>query len=135
MDIAVSVAGAESSLPQVMEVSLLPSATGGLEVEAKAEVKTDMELPSATGGLLPELPRIRWEWKKDGSVECWDLPYENAPRSKRIYLKRAGKRLLQEWQSLPRVERNKVIRQWVSSARVSKAKQKQNHRQKDSDLQ
>ncbi len=90
--------------------------------------------PLPEGDSLPDFPGIQWEWKDDGSAECWATPRPNAPRKERTYLKRAGKRLLQEWAILPREKRHQVVSEWVSLARMRKPQKEQNHRQKSNDL-
>ena len=90
--------------------------------------------PLPEGNSLPDFPGIQWEWKDDGSAECWATPRPTAPRKERTYLKRAGKRLLQEWATLPREEREKVIGEWVSLARMSKPQRKQNNRRESGNL-
>lgn len=132
-----ALANAETSSPQ--ELPLPPMETevengeseGGSESGSKSE--SDFSIPPGTGGL-PEIANIQWEWKKDGAVECWLLPRPNASRRERVYLKRVGKKQLEKWLSLPRVERNKVIRQWVSFARMSKVVQEKNRRNKSDNL-
>lgn len=128
-----ALADAEISSPQKLPLPPMETEVENGESEGESKSESSLEVPSGTGGL-PEIANIQWEWKKDGGVECWLLPRPNATRRERVYLKRAGKRQLEKWQSLPRIERNKVIRQWVSLARVGKVQKQENQRQKDGDL-
>ena len=72
------------------------------------------------------LDGIAWESDRDGGVEAWLSPHPRAPRKQRTYLKRIGKRLLQQWQSLSDEKREQAVVEWVSLARMCPPKQKQN---------
>lgn len=103
---AVTVAAAPPAAPAPLPET--PSGSG-------SEVK-----PSGSG-WLPEIDGVLWEWKKaEGAVEAWHTPAPRAPRKQRTYLKRAGVKLLAEWQAMPGERRREVIREWIEAARRQK---------------
>ena len=77
---------------------------------------------------------VRWEIDRKGGKELWLVPFKGAPRRECTYLKRAGKRLLSEWQLLPLDERERVVGEWVLLTRASKTQKQENQRQERGEL-
>lgn len=100
--------------------SAVPERTGSGVAEKCTGTGYAPEVPQ--GCPLPPLPNIQWEGKKDRpGWYAWHAPDGlKAHRNTKTYLGYVGKKLLGEWERLPKAERLASVAQWVANRRREK---------------
>jgi hypothetical protein len=156
VDLAVTVAGAESSIPQVQMYANPPV---GISTEEDEEKTLSIEAKTSGVGAaknirrkgrgkcpLPSMRNYAWEEAKtSGAWECWFTPKRTSERGGKTYIGYVGKKLLAEWlsQSEDKAELRQLVAAWIGEkeaakgnllTRVRPPQKPKNHREKRGEL-
>lgn len=128
-----TVAGAESSIPQVQVYANPPVE---ISTEENEEKTFSVELKTSGVGAaknirrkgrgkcpLPSMRNYAWEEAKtSGAWECWFTPERTSERGGKTYIGYVGKKLLAEWlsQSSDKDELRQLVKAWIAEKEAAK---------------